>query len=240
MRFLLNIVLLFLPVLVFSQKLPEIDALNRVILNQKDSIIYAHLLPSGESENIKAKDKYWYSWYAQHDIKETQGGFGGKLLHGEYEEFYENKDLKKKGVFKKGLKTGKWKSWYKNGQLCEISHYKNGLKHGKYYGYTSSGVQEEKGKYKRGVQINKKTRKVASISKDAKEVKKDKIGDKGKTEKGTKREKKKSKDSIEPTIENPAPGEEKKAEPKKKKKEKKPQIRIRRGIKIVPQPGKST
>jgi hypothetical protein len=238
MKFLLNLIFL-LPVFVFSQKLPEIDALNRVILNQKDSIIYAHLLPGDECEKITAKDKYWYSWYAQHDIKETQGGFGGKLLHGEYEEFYDNKDLKRKGVFKKGLRTGKWKAWYRNGQLSEISHYKNGLRHGKYNSFTSSGAQAFTGKYKKGVLVIKKVRK--KESKDSVASEKKKISKKDKTEKDTKLKKKKSKENKEPGLEkDPATGEEKKAEPQRKKKEKTPQIRIRRGIKIVPQPGKST
>lgn len=224
MKLLLKILLLCTPVLSFSQKMPTIDALNRVILNHKDSIIYAHLLPDDESKKITASDKYWYNWYAQHDIKETRGGFDGKLLHGQYTEFYENKNLKKKGIFKKGLKKGKWKSWYKDGQLSEIVYYKNGLKDGKFILFNTSGEQVAKGKYDKGV---KKKERV----KEEKKEKKDTVGVSDKKEIKSKKIKEgKKKDEVKK--------DEIKKEDKKKKKE--PKVRVRKGIKVFSQPGKST
>lgn len=224
----LKLLLLFTPILAFSQKMPDIEALNRVILNHKDSIIYAYLLPTEEGEKVKVSDKYWYNWYAQHDIKETRGGFDGKLLHGQYTEYYESKDLKKKGILKKGLKTGKWKSWYKNGQISEIVYYKNGLKDGKFVLFTSSGEQIEKGKYNKGVKKIKRKKKETDnvVNKDSIAIKKS----------GIIKNRKGKKDA--PKSSTQEKGELKKE--KKKKKEKEPQIRIRRGIKIIPQPGKST
>ncbi len=225
MKILLNISLLLIPVFGFSQKLPEIDALNRVILNHKDSIIYAYLLPTDKGKKVTASDKYWYNWYAQHDIKETRGGFDGKLLHGEYIEFYENKNLKKKGIFKKGLKTGKWKSWYMNGQISEIVYYKNGLRKGRDLVFNSSGEQISKSKYRKGelvkLKVNKKIKNDTSIVQDNKNKK-------------VKSKDRKGKDSIDST-------KGKKEEINKEKKNKKePKIRVRRGIKIFSQPGKST
>jgi hypothetical protein len=228
------LLLLFSPVLAFSQKMPEIEALNRVILNHKDSIIYAYLLPTEDGEKVKVSDKYWYNWYAQHDIKETRGGFDGKLLHGQYTEYYESKDLKKKGILKKGLKRGKWKSWYKNGQISEIVYYKNGLKDGKFILFTSSGKQIEKGKYNKGVKKIKRKKKEADNF-----INKDTIDLKNRENKKNRKSKKEKKDILKSTIQEKS--ELKKEEKnKKKKKEKDPQIRIRRGIKIIPLPGKST
>ncbi len=239
MKLLLKIFLLWIPVLAFSQKLPKVDALNRVILNHKDSIIYAHLLPAEDNDNVKVSDKYWYNWYAQHDIKETKGGFDGKLLHGEYTEYYDTKDLKRKGIVKKGLKKGKWKSWYKNGQISEITYYKNGLRHGKYVRYTSTGALATKGKYKKGILVVKKIRKKETKDTLATEKKSEKKSKKNKPVKDKKVNKKKQKTAGEPAL-----GEEGKEKDslkkEKKKKEKTPQIRLRRSIKVVPQPGKST
>ena len=243
MKFLSAILLLLTPILSFSQKMPEVEALNRVILNHKDSIIYAHLLPSDESKKITASDNYWYNWYAQHDIKETKGGFDGKLLHGNYTEYYSNKDLKRKGVFKKGLKTGKWKSWYQNGQLSSILYYKNGLKNGKFILYSTSGESIGKGRYKKGALIVKrvKKQKVKAVA-DSSIVESKKIK-KGKnksldSKKDKVKEKKNKKDNVDTDTVTPLeiPSEVQ----KEKKKKKEPKIRIRRSIKLVPQSGSST
>jgi hypothetical protein len=243
MKHLITLLFLFSLLPAMSQKLPEVDALNRVILNHKDSIIYAHVMPAGESPKVKVSDEYWYTWYAQHDIKETRGGFDGKLLHGNYTIYYENKDLRRKGVFKEGLKIGKWKSWHRNGQLSEISYYKKGLSTGKWISYDPSGNIIAKTKYKKGKMIVKKSRKVKNKSiKDTVQTEGNKKIKKGKKESGKKLKNKKSDDPDQLNPEIPMNGEEKKEDVKKgrRKKEKTPSIRLRRSIKVVPQPGKTT
>jgi hypothetical protein len=232
MRYLLFIIAFYLPLSIFAQKLPEIDALNRVILNHKDSIIYAHLLPAEDGRKIHISDNYWYCWYAQHDIKETRGGFDGKVLHGEYTEFYGTKELKKKGYFKNGMKTGKWKSWYINGQLFEIAYYKHGLRNGKFYRYNELGTLVTEGKYRKGVLVVKKEK-----QKKEKKSKQAENSDRGKK---SNRAKKKLKGEKETSSDPTTKPQEEIQKNKKKKKGKEPNIRIRRSIKIVPQPGKST
>ncbi len=235
MKLALHILLLFAPILAFSQKMPEIDALNRVILNHKDSIIYAHLLPIEKSKKVHVSDAYWYNWYAQHDIKETKGGFDGKLLHGQYTEFYASKDLKKKGIIKNGLKTGKWKSWHKNGQLSEIWHYKNGLKHGKFIQFNEQGNYTSKGKYIKGKKKREKLSKEikAEMKKAEKQKKKDDKIERGKSRSEDKIKKNKKEDNP-ITIDG-----ESEIKNKKTKKEKTPKIRVQKGMKILTLPGKS-
>jgi hypothetical protein len=236
-----------------AQKMPEVDALNRVILNHKDSIVYAHLMPSEEHKKVKANDRYKYYWYANHDIKITRGGFDGKLLHGVYTEFYHDKELKVKGNFKKGLKTGTWKSWYKNGQLTAIEHYKKGFRQGSFTQFDDGGNIIYKGKYKKdklngkqkvffktGDPVIKKYKNGVEIIPKPKKAKKIKAKSKeGKDTSAVKQKKflwifkKKSKDTVvAPGVEEP--------QKKKKKTKKEPRIRVRRSIKVVPQEVKPT
>ncbi|RZJ76970.1 MAG: hypothetical protein EOO45_00370 [Flavobacterium sp.] len=80
----------------------------------------------------------------------TQGGIGGKLLQGEYREFYLNKNLKVKGSFDKGLKDGQWNHWTENGTLHSQSHFTRGLLQGWYQIYGQEGILVEEGKYRKG------------------------------------------------------------------------------------------
>ncbi|MDF2456904.1 MAG: hypothetical protein K0R51_2897, partial [Cytophagaceae bacterium] len=236
-----------------AQKMPEVDALNRVILNHKDSIVYAHVLPVDDHKKVKPKDKYRYYWYAAHDIKITRGGFDGKLLHGIYTEFYHDKELKVKGTFKKGLKKGSWKSWYRNGQLTEILHYKKGFRHGTFTQFDQDGNTICKGKYKKdklngrqkvyvsgGDVVIKKYKNGKEIVAKPKKVKKISAkSNKGKDSTAVKQKKflwifkKKPKDAVVA----PDGSDEKQ---KKKRSKKEPRIRVRRSIKVVPQETKPT
>lgn len=231
---------LLIPFICLGQKMPETVSNNRVILNNKDSIIYAYLLPSEKDEHIKAKNEYFYCWYASHDIKQTQGGFDGRLLDGLYTEFYEGKELKTKGTFSKGLRKGEWKCWYFNGNLSSIIHYKKSLKHGKFTEYNQDGVIIRKGKYRKGILVKEKEKKI--------KVKKEKaVQDTLTLVDKSKKIRKKDRSRVDSTISTPdqntlqPDNTEEVPKGKKKRRDKEPQIKIRRGIRVYPQqPGKST
>jgi hypothetical protein len=118
---------------------------NRVIVNYAESTVYAYVLP--EKTNKKVADEYMYYWFASNDIKRTRGAFDGRLLHGQYTEFYLNKDLKDKGRMRFGLKEGIWKSWYPNGEYKEIVSYKKSRRLW-YRAFYDTGALQSKGKYK--------------------------------------------------------------------------------------------
>jgi antitoxin component YwqK of YwqJK toxin-antitoxin module len=65
---------------------------------------------------VKPREGYTYFWFGSNAIHETQGGFDGKLLHGEYKAFFLDNQLKEWGSFSNGLKTGEWKYWHTNGK----------------------------------------------------------------------------------------------------------------------------
>lgn len=88
---------------------------------------------------VKPEEDLTYHWYAYNKVMKTDGGYEGKLLHGEYAAFYLNNNLKEKGKFRKGLKHGKWISWYDNGKIMEITSWDNGKKDGPYRSYNTIG-----------------------------------------------------------------------------------------------------
>jgi len=107
-----------------AQKLPD-AGLNKIRLSLSDKTIVADIDPVLSPPS--AKSGLFYYWYGANEIHITQGGFSGKLLNGQYTEYYPNKSLKEQGLFKKGLKNGLWKSWNTDGLLLAVSKWKNGI-----------------------------------------------------------------------------------------------------------------
>lgn len=107
-------------------------------------------LHEGMDRVFKARSGLQYHWYGSNKINVTQGGMGGKLLQGEYREFYLNKNLKVKGSFNKGLKEGQWNQWTENGMLLSQTHFSKGLLQGLFKRYGQDGLLIEKGKYRKG------------------------------------------------------------------------------------------
>lgn len=81
---------------------------------------------SAKSQN-KFKSDRFYSWFDKGRIGVTQGNYSGKLINGNYTEWYlESKQLKAKGMYKTGLKTGKWMFWDEEGKLKEVQNWRMG------------------------------------------------------------------------------------------------------------------
>jgi hypothetical protein len=106
-----------------AQKLPDFD-MNKVRITLPDKIIVTGIEPTVSS--IASKPKAFYYWYSAGAVHQTQGGYSGKLLDGQYSEYYPDRNLKQQGNFKKGLKVGLWKNWADDGTLLSISRWKHG------------------------------------------------------------------------------------------------------------------
>lgn len=87
---------------------------------------------------IYDKSKFYY-WFKAQKVLSTQGGSSGLLLHGNFESFYENKQLAQKGSFHKGLKNGEWKYWRENGTLLKVENWKKGRQAGEEIIYNEKG-----------------------------------------------------------------------------------------------------
>jgi hypothetical protein len=146
MKKLIFIAFLISPLLVAGQKKHNLHIPNRVIVNFLDHVVYAEITEG--KPLIRVSDEYFYYWYSANDIKRTRGGFEGKLLHGLFSDFYMNKNLREKGMFKYGRKDGVWKTWHFNGELKEIYHWKNGKLNGEFVLFDEKGKLTQKGTYK--------------------------------------------------------------------------------------------
>lgn len=130
----------------YAQKYTDIPINNRVILNKGEYIVYAEIAQGRVSDEVS--DDVFYYWYSANEIKRTQGGYDGKLLHGKYTEFYSNKDLKAQGKFSHGVKTGQWKMWHANGNLREIQFWSSKGRRAKFESFDENGNLIRSGKYR--------------------------------------------------------------------------------------------
>ncbi|MES2807017.1 MAG: hypothetical protein V4619_00220 [Bacteroidota bacterium] len=128
----------------WAQKMPDFGT-NRVRISADDKIIQAELLPV-KSDPDTETDRLYY-WYGSNKIHITQGGFSGRLLNGQYIEYYLNKNIKEEGRFVKGLKEGVWKNWTENGVLQQSFTWKKGIKQGEFIAFDNKGAIRQQGKY---------------------------------------------------------------------------------------------
>jgi hypothetical protein len=150
LRYLLVLFILGLSLTIKAQK-NDIDfSINdyKHTINFVDHKIVFQVRPINEPKSNDPIKKYY--WYSNNQIQITQGGFSGKLLNGNYSDFYMNNNLKEKGVFKAGLKEGEWNTWSTEGVLMEKVNYKQGILNGQFFKYDKAGNLEQEGNYDAG------------------------------------------------------------------------------------------
>lgn len=123
----------------------KVSAFN-IVINYPDYTVKTQILR--DIKKITPKENMTYNWYASNQLKETRGGYDGKLLHGYYKCFYLSGNLKEAGEFNYGIKTGKWISWYPSGQIREVVYWKKGQKNGKYRLYAENSHMVAEGCFK--------------------------------------------------------------------------------------------
>jgi len=137
--------LLFISGSVFAQKIPDLG-FDKIRIAEADKTIQAELKPVNSNPSLEA-DRFYY-WYSGNSIHSTQGGFSGRLLNGQYAEYYLSKNLKEQGAFKKGLKDGIWRSWNDNGTLIQYYTWEKGIKSGKFNLFDDHGGLKQSGSYR--------------------------------------------------------------------------------------------
>jgi antitoxin component YwqK of YwqJK toxin-antitoxin module len=178
MRKLLTLIFLSMVGVASAQKIPDYG-FNKIRIALSDKIIQADLTPL-KSDPKTESDKTYY-WSSSNAIHTSQGGFSGKLLNGDYAEYYLNKNLKEQGSFKGGLKHGVWKSWNEGGILVESFSWVDGSRTGEFElfsTYTNEGKAETVD-YKNGKVIEKKPSAFLEKINIFKRLKKDSTGKSG-------------------------------------------------------------
>ena len=108
-----------------------------ITVNEKGVKIESHV--SLEKFPKNTNGECFYHWHHANKIMKTQGGYGGNLLHGDYNSFYKNGQLKESGRFVLGLKHGKWTEWTSDGYIYKIVHWNKGIRHGETIEYDGNG-----------------------------------------------------------------------------------------------------
>jgi antitoxin component YwqK of YwqJK toxin-antitoxin module len=144
----ISYILLIISYQLCSQKFVEPDKQKQfnITVNYDDYTVKTQMLSA--NKEIKINNTKTYLWYGSQKIMETKGGFDGKLIHGKYNSFYLNNQLKEQGIIKYGLRHKQWKYWYPDGKLKEIITWKNGVKNGHYELYNDNGQVMAKGHFK--------------------------------------------------------------------------------------------
>lgn len=146
MKLLLSSFTILLVTLSFSQKELKDYYLQRSLKQGGEQFQFQVLDEDKKGIWFHRKSKFYFWYKAQHVIS-TQGGSSGVLLNGKFESFYENKQLAKKGNFKKGLKSGEWLYWRDDGTLKVTEKWYNGeLKYR--IKYNDKGFEVEKTTFK--------------------------------------------------------------------------------------------
>ncbi|WP_158800286.1 toxin-antitoxin system YwqK family antitoxin [Pedobacter sp. L105] len=152
---------IFLPCILFSGVASAQQSYVDKFLNHEITITYddhkvvAHVKPA---EDVSVTSDRHYYWFAGNKINITQGGYSEKLLNGEYQDFYQNKNLKEAGDFDKGLKSGIWKNWTEDGVLKDQFSFSKGKKNGAYFLFDVQGRVTEKGGYQNDLLNGKQER----------------------------------------------------------------------------------
>lgn len=146
---------IFTPILIcliscsaIAQKIPDLG-LNKIRITYPDKTVQAEIVPVSSDPAIRS-DRYYY-WYSANQIKNTQGGFSGRLLNGSYSEFYLTKGLKEQGAFRNGLKTGVWNNWDEKGELQQTFTWSKGVKEGPFKLYNKKTGSNEAGRCRKGL-----------------------------------------------------------------------------------------
>lgn len=92
-----------------------------------------------------------YHWIKGQDLHVTQGGYSGRLLHGECTKFHPGGQLREQGRYDKGVKDGAWYTWQANGTLVSVEQWRKGRLHGRSLFYDTSGVPVRADLYRNGV-----------------------------------------------------------------------------------------
>lgn len=127
-----------------AQSYVETMLTYKVTVHYPEHTVIAHTEPV---EKVSLLNDRLYYWYGGNQISITQGGYSGKLLNGDYQDIYGNKNLKESGIFKEGLKTGIWKNWTDEGVLKDEFTFHKGKRKGTYFRYDQHGKVAEKGNF---------------------------------------------------------------------------------------------
>ena len=113
-------------------------------------------------DDLVVREKIYYKKFTSKpftgDIDEelTKGSFKNGVMHGKWEFYYKNGQLKRKGKMKNGVEEGLFEEFWDNGQLMYRGNYKNGKLDGVWVNFNEDGTVRDKftGTFENGVKVD--------------------------------------------------------------------------------------
>lgn len=90
-------------------------------------------------KKIKPNDMRIYTWGFAGQIQSSQGGYAGRLLHGDYTSINNDHSLREQGAYWYGLKDKEWKYWNANGRMRKLVTWKRGVLSGDFADFDEEG-----------------------------------------------------------------------------------------------------
>ncbi len=94
-----------------------------------------------------------FTWYFPGGQKQQECEYKNNILHGLFQEWYENGQQKSRQSFNESLPDGPMKTWNQDGTLKLEAQYSKGEKHGYFITYYDNGQMIRKDLYEHGVLI---------------------------------------------------------------------------------------
>lgn len=99
---------------------------------------------------IKPGDTRTYTWSFAGQIQSNQGGYAGRLIHGEYTSMNNvDHSLREQGYYWYGLKDKEWRYWYPNGKMKRMITWHKGVLNGDFADFDKDGNLARYGKYRK-------------------------------------------------------------------------------------------
>jgi hypothetical protein len=118
-----------------AQKYTRPDQIKafRLVVNMPDHTVKTSML--SKEKNITLSDERRYLWYTSQKILETYGGISGKIIHGDYQSFYLNDQLRDQYIIDSGFIsphktlfttfTVHWPGWKQGRKKCREQLHKH-------------------------------------------------------------------------------------------------------------------
>lgn len=110
--------------------------------------VETEIISMTKHRKIKPGDTRIYTWVLGGQIQSNQGGYTGRLLHGDYTSINNDRTMREQGTYWYGLKDGFWKYWHPNGRMKKSMTWHRGELQGDFADFDENGSVIKCGRYR--------------------------------------------------------------------------------------------
>jgi len=131
-----------------------IDNSGDFLFHVTDYYLSGQVQMTGKYRSIRPDNREGkFTWYYQSGQRQQECEYKNNFLHGLFQEWYENGQLKSRQILHEGVFDGPVKTWDMNGTIQMEAQYSKGEKHGYFITYYDNGQMTRKDLYEHGILI---------------------------------------------------------------------------------------